>query len=156
MFDWIKRKRVREEKPTPSQQAAYKSGQEAGEAIFRAVEGYLDKRLPEVSSRFLRVLRERLETIHNEPGVDPKKVAQIEYDIFVENTTDYPAKMTKEVESGLREWLGLAREIGVGDIVDQHIQRKIVEASASLRLDGALALSEAVTKLQTDADGRGT
>jgi hypothetical protein len=145
MFNYFK-KRAEAKR---SREAATKAGYEAGTAISQAVEDYLNRRLPEVSNKLLAVLRERFNTIYDEPQVSPKVAAQIEYDIFVKNTDEYPTRIKEEMQLPLHEWMELASQAGIRELLDQYVSKLISDAHALLRLEAALMLTEVVKVSET-------
>jgi hypothetical protein len=52
--------------------AAYDLAETIGRCLFRAVSGYLDYRLSQLTVKTLTLLAERFETIHDEPEHKPQ------------------------------------------------------------------------------------
>ena len=140
--------------------AIIKEGEHAGQAIFEAVEAFLNQRLPEVSKSLLEVLRGRFNTIYDHPPHAPKDVAQIEWNIFNENIATYPARLRDEIENSRRDWLNVATQMGVRAMIDQHIEKRIADSVSALRLDAIAMLVEVVEGVERkgphDASGADT
>lgn len=65
-----------------TRKAAYDLGVTTGRCLFKAVAGYLDYRLSQLTVKTLTLLAGRFATIYDEPDHPPEVVAQVEFDIF--------------------------------------------------------------------------
>jgi len=130
------------------QKAALKKGEEAGAAMTAAVDDYLDRRLPQVSTNLLNVFRGQLRKIYGDKQHDPKTLAYVEYRIFNENISSFQERLKQDVHDNLPAWIGITKELGLTHLLDQYIDKKARAALTELEEEAILILAEAVV----DAD----
>lgn len=139
MFEFFKKRREQRE----VRQHELEMGRRAGRSLYEAVREYLDGRLPEVSTKLLDVFRQRLATIHNEPEHPPELVAKVEWDIFQKQINEFPTRMRQEVDANLREWMSVADDLHVREMIDHYVAKRIADASSALTQESLLLLAEA-------------
>ena len=113
--------------------AAYQFGRDTGEKIYLEVNGWLDRRLDDLTLKLLSTLKERFNTIYDEPNHAPLTVAAIELKIFMghmdgtgsDDGRPMRARLRAEAETALDGWIKLAREMGQGEIIDKFIDDRI-------------------------------
>ena len=88
--------------------AGYDLGVTIGRCLFKAVAGYLDYRLSQLTVKTLTLLAERFETIHDELNHLPEVAAKVEFDIFRNNLNDFQPRLKAEIETFLSDWLLIA------------------------------------------------
>lgn len=125
-------------------EAAYDLGETIGRCLFRAVSGYLDYRLSQLTVKTLTLLAERFETIHDEPDYRPEVVAQVEFDIFQTNLQEFQPKLEVEIQEFLRDWLLLAENSGQKADIDDYIRDRLVKAQSDLITQGNAMLSQVI------------
>ena len=128
-------------------QAATEKGEEAGKAMSDAVEEYLDRRLPEVSNNVLNILRHRLQNIPIDTQNDPKGLAYAEFRCFEDNVADYRKRLKTEVHENLKEWMAVAAQCGVLDLLDELIDQKTEKAFAKLNDEARNAVVEVIAAI---------
>jgi hypothetical protein len=127
--------------------AAYDLGETIGRCLFRAVAGYLDYRLSELTVRVLTLLGERFETIHDESNHKPEVVAQVEFDIFRNNLQEFQPRLESEVREFLNDWLLVAEKSGQKAEIDEYISDRLSKAQQDLVAQGAAMLSQVISSL---------
>jgi hypothetical protein len=125
--------------------AAYDLGETIGRCLFRAVSGYLDYRLSQLTVKTLTLLAERFETIHAEPDHEPEMVARVEFDIFRNNLQEFQPRLEVEVREFLNDWLLLAENSGQKAEIDDYIRDRLSKASNDLIAQGAVMLSQVIS-----------
>jgi hypothetical protein len=124
--------------------AAYDLGETIGRCLFRAVSGYLDYRLSQLTVKMLTLLAGRFETIHDEPDHRPEVVAQVEFDIFRNNLQEFLPKLEAEVREFLSDWLLLAENSGQKAEIDAYLRDRLKKAQNDLIAQGTAMLSQVI------------
>ncbi|MGH7039442.1 MAG: hypothetical protein ACREE1_15030, partial [Stellaceae bacterium] len=105
--------------------AAYDLGETIGRCLFRAVAGYLDYRLSQLTVKVLALLAERFETIHDEPNHKSEVVAQVEFHIFRDNLQERWPRLESEIRGFLNDWLLIAEKSNQKVEIDEYISDRL-------------------------------
>jgi hypothetical protein len=127
--------------------AAYELGETIGRCLFRAVLGYLDYRLSQLTVNMLTLLAERFETIHDEPGHKPEVVAQVEFGIFRQHLEEFQPKLETEIYEFLHDWLLLVENPNQKGEIDAHIKDRLSTFHHDLIAHASAMLSHVSSKL---------
>ncbi len=124
--------------------AAYDLGETIGRCLFRAVSGYLDYRLSQLTVKTLTLLAERFETIDDEPDHAPEAVARAEFDIFRNNLQEFEPLLEAEVREFLNDWLLLAENSEQKGEIEGYIRDRLSKGCNELIAQGAAMLSQVI------------
>src|SRR4051812_7719464 len=120
------------EPETPDQKRAYELGRQAAGALYAAVGGYLDQRLPEVANRLVDAFRQRLREVLERPEHPPALLVKIEFNVFQEHVAAFSERLNAEINQNLSEWLTVADGFDGRPALDQYIQGRLFTASFAL------------------------
>ena len=99
LFGWLSNKN----KPTKEQQRAFELGQTAGEVIgddlISRAESFMEGRFAQFFGDYIDALKQRLDTVYDDPEHDPKLLAHIELKIFCENAEEAKSQLHAEFEN---------------------------------------------------------
>jgi hypothetical protein len=127
--------------------AAYDLGATMGRCLFRAVSGYLDYRLSQLTVKTLMLLAERFTTIHDEPKHGPEVVAQVEFDIFRSNLQELQQRLEAEIRVFLHDWLLLAQNSDQNTEIDSYIKGRLSKSHQEIIAHGSAMLSQVISNL---------
>jgi hypothetical protein len=142
MFDFIEKWKAKR-----SNQAAYELGEKVSKAILEAVDQYLEQRIAEVSDSLLEVYSERLETLTQDQNLTPEQIAAVELSIFAEHCDELEPRMKKELEHNLPDWLELAAEAGITDLLNEYVSQKFEKAKEALGRTAAQLTAETLKSI---------
>lgn len=138
MFEYI-RKRIEERR---GNREAYEFGAKAGGEMADAIDGYLNERFETITVGYLKVFKDRLDNLPNEPGVTQKEVAGIAFKIFLEEVDELLPKMRAEVSTALADWYAFATEFDMKSSFNELVEHRLAKATAILRVGGKALLEE--------------
>lgn len=128
---------------------AHQLGVDAAGEMADEVEGYLSSRLPNITVSYLEVFKERLQDLPEHPELSVEQVAEIEFEIFLEQIEGLSTKMAEEVSTALADWYAFATEMGVRQALDELVQQRVDEALILLRAGGKTLLRQRIGSAAT-------
>jgi hypothetical protein len=143
MFGFGKKREAAQLPPT----AAYDLGETIGRCLFRAIAGYLDYRLSQLTVKMLTLLAERFETIHDEPKHKAEVVANVEFEIFCNNLKDFQPRLRSEIDATLSDWLQIASSSNQKSEVEDYISERLIEFHEDLLGQGSAMRSQMISNL---------
>lgn len=138
VFEYI-RKRMEERR---SNREAQEFGTKVGGEMADAIDGYLNERFETITVGYLRVFKDRLDNLPNEPGVTQKEEARIAFKIFLEQVDELLPKIRAEVSTALPDWYAFANEFDMKSPFNELVEHRLAKATTILRVGGKALLEE--------------
>lgn len=127
---------------------ALEKGQQAGKAICAEVDAFMDPRLEAGDKEIFRVLAEQLDKIVREPGDNPIRQMAVEVKTFAQEYDAGIEDLYKAFARSCADWIKLADEIGVRELLDEYVGKKIATAKESSGHVVARMLAETNARLE--------
>lgn len=127
--------------------ATYALGQQIGAEICGQVDRFLALQMPGLTENLLVVFRNRLMTIHDEPGHHPRVVARAELEIFAEQVQRMPEKLRPEIETYLGAGTAIFSDLQMRPQLDDYITERINEAAVEVMRKAKAMYDEVVAPL---------
>jgi hypothetical protein len=152
-------KRRSEPKPkTAREKEFYEMGQEVGRTMANAADRFLEPRLEQLTTNYMTLFADRMQTIHSEPGYSPVDVAKAELKIFIEHLKDARPQLLQEAYDAVGEkWMNVVSESGLRDDFDNYALTLIDRAEEEWMRRAMEMVADAVSEPGTPpASGTGT
>ena len=147
MFNFFKRRREEKEK---LKAAEHEGGRLASDLVL-AIDADLEERLPKIHENILEVFRGQLNEIYNHnvaPEISPQKIALMDWQILLENLSDYNERVGKQMEEALSEVFEISHLVSVDDLVHTYINDVLDRTKNELLCDAYIELVKAVTEAE--------
>jgi hypothetical protein len=132
-------------RPKPEETKAYQMGAQTAEDMSQAVDHLIAVRFKPVSEDYIKLLRERLQGAFSQNEAPPLVKARWELSFFLENVDKLKSDMEKFIPNALSEWIQVADHIGMRDVFDEFIERRIAQFSVNLKEAGINVLGDYAT-----------
>lgn len=147
MFGWFQKSKI-----DPALALAYEKGQQASHQFASDLKKFMEVRFKPTFDSFLGVLQQQLNACLTPTNSPPIITARIQYQVFIENVDELPAKMRADIVDALSGWMQVADQIQLREMFLELIDVTIKDYCDDLRQTGLQRLLDMAYALKAAED----